>query len=519
MSNKKPLAPRRPVILIVMDGVGVNPSRKHNAVAIADTPKLDELYAKYPLTVIEASGKPVGLPDGQMGNSEVGHLTLGCGHIVRQDLVKISDAVEDGSFFDNAAIGSALQAAKAAGRPLHLVGLVSDGGIHSHLDHLVALIKMAGDHGVKPLLHMITDGRDTAPKCATKFLDIVEPALDSAGGAIASVTGRYYAMDRDKRWDRVELAWRGMVKGEGRSADSARDGIESAWAADEGDEFIKPIILPGFDAPQSGDQWFFFNFRNDRPRELTQALALADFDGFERGGDYEPFPMTTMTMYESSYGLPIAFEKEKPAVTLGQVVSEAGIAQFRSAETEKYPHVTFFFNGGIEEPLDGEERKMVNSPKVATYDLQPEMSAYELCDVLTSAIREEKYGLIVCNFANGDMVGHTGDKAAAVKAVGVLDDVVSKVIGEAEDYGYSVVLTADHGNVDMMVDPVTGGAHTQHTVYPVPCLVVDKSQWRLSTGAGLSAVAPTILQLMGIEQPAGMGGHSILIEELGPIEA
>ncbi|MDO6461014.1 2,3-bisphosphoglycerate-independent phosphoglycerate mutase [Granulosicoccaceae sp. 1_MG-2023] len=518
MSNKKSLAPRRPVVLIVMDGVGVNPSRKHNAVAIAETPNLDELYSTYPLTVIEASGKLVGLPDGQMGNSEVGHLTLGCGQIVRQDLVMISDAVADGSFYDNAVIGQSLQAAKAANRPWHLVGLVSDGGIHSHLDHLLALIKMAGDHGVKPLLHMITDGRDTAPKCATKFLDLLEPALAAAGGAIATVTGRYYAMDRDKRWDRVELAWKGMVHGEGRKAESAQAAIESAWAEDEGDEFIKPVILPGYEAPQAGDQWFFFNFRNDRPRELTQALALDDFDGFDRGADFKPFPMTTMTVYESSYGLPVAFEKEQPAITLGEVVSKAGIKQFRSAETEKYPHVTFFFNGGREEAFDGEERKMVNSPKVATYDLQPEMSAYELCDELTSAIAEEEYGLIVCNFANGDMVGHTGVKEAAVKAVTVLDEVVSKVIAEAKSHGYSVVLTADHGNVDLMVDPITGGAHTQHTVYPVPCLVVDSEQWRLSIGAGLSDIAPTVLQLMGIEQPAAMTGHSILVESLGPVK-
>ena len=517
MSTEKKLAPRRPTILIIMDGIGHNPSRKHNGVLLAETPKLDELYAKYPLTVIEASGRPVGLPDGQMGNSEVGHVTLGSGQIVRQDLVRISDSIEDSSFFDNEALQAALAVCKVGRRPLHLIGLVSDGGIHSHLDHLLALVEAAGKQGVKPLLHMITDGRDTAPQCATKFLDSIEPALDRAGGSIVTIIGRYWAMDRDNRWDRVQVAWNGIVRGEGRAADSARDGIESAWAADEGDEFIKPVILPSYEQPQNGDHFLFFNFRNDRPRELTQALSLANFEGFERGEKFRPYPMSTMTEYDPAYGLPILFDKEVPKTTLGEIVSNAGIKQFHSAETEKYPHVTFFFNGGREEPFEGENREMVNSPKVATYDLQPEMSAYELADVVTAAIRANEYGLIVCNFANGDMVGHTGVRDAVIKAVGVLDDVVGRVIKEAEDYDYSVVLTADHGNADLMVDPVTGSPHTQHTVYPVPCMVVDKSQWRLSTGAGLSAVAPTVLKLMGIEQPAEMSGHSLLLEELGPV--
>ncbi|MCB1756219.1 MAG: 2,3-bisphosphoglycerate-independent phosphoglycerate mutase [Gammaproteobacteria bacterium] len=514
MTTNKALAPRSPTILIIMDGIGVNPSRKHNGVALAHTPRLDELYAANPLTVLEASGKPVGLPDGQMGNSEVGHITLGCGQIVRQDLVKISDAVSDGSFFANPAILDLLKGCAERNRPLHLLGLVSDGGIHSHLDHLLALIKMTADNGVTPVLHMITDGRDTAPNCATKFLDSVEPALDQAGGAIVTITGRYYAMDRDARWDRVQLAWEGMVNGQGRRADSARDAIESAWAAGEADEFIKPVILPGYERPQPGDAFLFFNFRNDRPRELTEALALENFSGFQRGDGFQPFPMVTMTEYESTYKLPVAFEKEAPKITLGEIISRAGIKQFHSAETEKYPHVTFFFNGGREEPYEGEDRKMVNSPKVATYDLQPEMSAYELADVITAAIRSEQYGFIVCNFANGDMVGHTGVREAVIKAVGVLDEVVGKVISEARDYGYSVVLTADHGNADLMVDPLTGSAHTQHTVYPVPCLIIDQSQWRLSTGAGISAIAPTVLQLMGLEQPPEMTGQSLLLEEL-----
>lgn len=516
MAGNNSLVPRRPTILIVMDGVGHNPSRKHNGVALANTPRLDELYASRPLTVVEASGSPVGLPDGQMGNSEVGHVTLGCGQIVRQDLVKISDAVEDKSFFKNERLLSILASCKEKERPLHLLGLVSDGGIHSHLKHLVAIVEMASAAGVVPFLHMITDGRDTAPNCATKFLKTIEPALEAANGAIVTITGRYYAMDRDQRWDRVKIAWNGIVKGQGRQCETAFDAIESAWALGEADEFIKPIILPKYEAPQTGDEFFFFNFRNDRPRELTQSLALPSFDGFDRGQDFTPFIMSTMTQYDSSYGLPVAFDKETPTVTLGEVIADAGIKQFHSAETEKYPHVTFFFNGGREQPFPGEDRKIVNSPNVATYDLQPEMSARELCDVVTTAMRSEEYGFIVCNFANGDMVGHTGVRDAVIEAVGVLDEVVGKVVDEAQECGYSVVLTADHGNADLMVDPFTGVAHTQHTVYPVPCLIIDESHWRLSTGAGLSAIAPTVLQLMGLNQPDSMTGKSLLLENLGP---
>ena len=516
MSTKKNLVPRRPTVLIIMDGVGHNPSRKHNGVALAKTPNLDELYAKYPLTVIEASGKPVGLPDGQMGNSEVGHVTLGSGQIVRQDLVKISDAIDDGSFFSNTVLLELLDRCRNEQSRLHLLGLVSDGGIHSHLDHVLALIEMAAQRNVKPVLHMLTDGRDTAPRCATKFLDMLESSLHRAGGSIQTIMGRYYAMDRDNRWDRIEVAWNAIVKGDGRMADSAKEAIEAAWAADQADEFIKPIILPGYERPTDADQFVFFNFRNDRPRELTMALSSADFDRFNRGANFRPFSMATMTEYDSSYGLPVLFEKEAPEITLGEIVSDAGIEQFHTAETEKYPHVTFFFNGGREEPYHGEERKMVSSPKIATYDLQPEMSAYELADVIISAIQAQRYGLIVCNFANGDMVGHTGVREAVIRAVSVLDEVVGKVISEAVSHDYSMVLTADHGNADLMVDPVTGSAHTQHTVYPVPCLIVDKSHWKLSTGAGLSAIAPTVLQLMGLKQPPEMSGHSLLLEELGP---
>ncbi len=514
MRSAASLAPRRPTILIIMDGIGHNPSRKHNGVALANTPKLDDLYARFPTTVIETSGPAVGLPDGQMGNSEVGHITLGSGQIVRQDLVKINDAIADGSFLKNQSLLKMLQICKDNKRPLHLLGLVSDGGVHSHLNHIVALINMAAKLSVKPVLHMFTDGRDTSPKCANRFLDVIEPELERAGGSVITIIGRYFAMDRDNRWDRVELAWKCIVQGQGRFSSHAKEGVESAWAAGQADEFIKPIILPTYEKPESQDQFLFFNYRNDRPRELTQALALADFEGFDRGAGFKPLPMTTMTEYDSTYHLPIVFHKETPDVTLGELVSNAGIKQFHSAETEKYPHVTFFFNGGREEIYEGEERNMVASPKVATYDLMPEMSAYELAEVVMTAIRSMQYGFIVCNFANGDMVGHTGVQAAIIKAVEVLDDVVGSVIDEAVDCGYSVVLTADHGNADLMVDPKTGFTHTQHTNFPVPCLVADKSHWRLEKGAGLSAIAPTILQLMGLEQPPEISGRSLLIEKL-----
>lgn len=506
--------PRRPVVLIIMDGVGHNPSPKHNAVLLAKTPKLDELYSKYPMTVLEASGKPVGLPDGQMGNSEVGHITLGSGQIIKQDLVRISDSIADGDFSRNPLLCKALDRLSKSKGCLHLIGLVSDGGIHSHLDHLLALIDAAKQAGVRPLLHMITDGRDTAPNCATRFLQPLEQQLADANGCIATVCGRYYAMDRDNRWDRVKIAWDMIVHGKGRDAASAQEAIESAWSLEEGDEFINPVILPGYEKPGDSDEFLFFNFRNDRTRELTEALTQTNFEGFVRGEGFMPFVMTTMTEYLDAFNLPVMFEKEVPKVTLAEIISDAGIKQFHSAETEKYPHVTFFFNGGREKPYPGEDRKLVDSPSVSTYDLKPEMSAYPLRDALVEAIQSHEYGFIVCNFANGDMVGHTGVRPAVIKAMEVLDDVVGTVVEQATEHGYSVVLTADHGNADLMVDPLTGDAHTQHTNFPVACMVADSHYWRLLTGAGLPSIAPTVLQLMGLPQPTEMSGQSLLLDKL-----
>ena len=448
-----------------------------------------------------------------MGNSEVGHLTLGCGSVLRQDLVRINDAVEDHSIATNAALTGALHRAKARSCPLHLIGLVSDGGIHSHIDHLIAMLRVAADSGVVPLLHMITDGRDTAPECATRFVQQLQPVLSACGGSIASICGRYFAMDRDNRWSRVERAWRLLRHGEGVASATARTGIEQAWRNGQSDEFIEPIVLPEFQPIEADDQVLFFNFRNDRPRELCMALSLEQFDGFDR--DVPPVrDLTTLTRYDRDYPFAVMFEKEVPAVTLGEVVAEHGLAQLRAAETEKYPHVTFFFSGGREQPFAGEERLLIDSPDVETYDLQPQMSAAGITEGVVTALQSKRFALLVVNYANGDMVGHTGVPAAVIEAMEVVDESVGKLCECAVKNGYSVVLTADHGNADMLVDPVTGTPHTKHTTFPVACTVIDKQAWRLNNGAGLPAIAPTILQLLGLRQPQQMTGESLLLEAL-----
>ena len=502
--------PRRPVLLIIMDGIGVNPAKINNAVALADTPNLDRIYSRHPTCLLEASGRAVGLPEGQMGNSEVGHLSIGAGTLLRQDLVKIGDAIDDGSFAENRAISAAILRASEKDHVLHLIGLVSDGGVHSHTDHLLAMIRLCAQHQVTPVVHAITDGRDTAPKSASQFLSVVTPVLEEAGGRIATVSGRYYAMDRDKRWDRVELAWKAIVDGEGRCAESAEAALSAAYESGETDEFIVPTVLSQQDTMSETSEVFFFNFRNDRPRELSEALGLAEFDGFDRR-DFKAVSLTTMTRYESSYPFPCAFTRDKPGKTLGQIVSDAGIEQVRSAETEKYPHVTFFFNGGQDDPLDGEVRLLVNSPQVATYDLQPQMSAPEVTAGILDVLKEKSAGFVVINLANGDMVGHTGVPEAVISAVETVDTMVGKLWDCAVQNHYSIVLTADHGNADLLVDPVTGEAHTQHTTFPVACCIHDSISWELGNGNGLTAIAPTILQLMGLPKPESMSGQSLLL--------
>jgi len=502
--------PRRPVMLIILDGVGVNPSKANNAIALADTPRLDRYFASHPHTTLQASGQAVGLPDGQMGNSEVGHMTLGSGCMIRQDLVLIDDAIADRTFFDNSALCAAAGRAAQRERPVHLVGLVSDGGVHSHINHLLALIKLCHQRGATPVVHMITDGRDTPPRSAGESLGALEQALASAGGHIATVSGRYYAMDRDNRWERTEKAWRAMVEGQGRRASSAQDAILQAYASSVDDEFIVPTFIEGGALIKDGDNVIFFNFRKDRPRQMLRGLFQVDFEHFERGS-FSGAKVTCMMEYDQWFGLPFAFDHETPNVTLGKVLSEAGIPQFHCAETEKYAHVTFFFNGGRSDPLPGEEWVLIPSPKVATYDLQPEMSASEVATVVIDAIRGRAFPFVVVNFANGDMVGHTAVRESVIKAVEVLDYEVGRVLDAAVEEGYSVIMTADHGNCDEMVDPVTGSPHTQHTLYPVPCLIIDEIPWRLSIGAGIDRIAPTVLSLMGLPKPPGMHGESLLL--------
>jgi 2,3-bisphosphoglycerate-independent phosphoglycerate mutase len=504
--------PRCPVVLIILDGVGVSPSKQNNAFYEAPTPCLDSYFSHYPHTLLNASGHAVGLPDGQMGNSEVGHLTLGAGDVIRQDMVKINDAISNGDFFQNDVLITAIDKAQQAGRPLHLLGLVSDGGVHSHINHLYALIDACKQKSVKPLVHMITDGRDTAPQSALKYLPELEARLHESGGAIASIIGRYYAMDRDKRWDRTELAWRALIMSKGQSAISAESAIRAAYAAGDTDEFIRPILLPSFSAMLKGDSVISFNFRKDRPRQIVAALAKPDFTGFDRGFASMP-DMICMMPYSREDSFPYLFAPERPANTLGQVISRHGLAQFHCAETEKYAHVTHFFNGGRDDAYSGETQLLIPSPDVATYDLKPQMSAHDVADAMIKAISTGRYSFMVVNFANGDMVGHTAKRHAIISAIKTLDTEVGRVLDAAVTAGYSVVLTADHGNCEEMVDPVTGEPHTQHTSYPVPCMIMDKDNWKLSCSGGLSNVAPTILQLMGIKKPEAMRSNSLLLHK------
>jgi 2,3-bisphosphoglycerate-independent phosphoglycerate mutase len=510
--TKSKLAPRRPVLLVILDGFGVNISAKHNAVAMANTPNFDHWFATNPHTLINSSGAAVGLPDGQMGNSEVGHMTMGSGMVVQQDLVQLDNKIKSGEFYQNPVLIEAMARARENDRPIHIAGLVSDGGVHSHVNHLLALVKMCKQQAVKPLLHMITDGRDTAPRCAMNYLPAVESELQAAGGSITTVIGRYYAMDRDKRWQRTEEAWRALVLGEGGHADSAREAIEQAYARGETDEFIRPVRLPGAENILDGDEFIFFNFRKDRPRQLLASLDCNFFDNFERGETARAH-VTCMMLYDHQFGMPYAFEHDLPKKTLGEVLSKAGLKRFHCAETEKFAHVTYFFNGGCDQPMPGETRMLLPSPQVATYDLQPEMSAAAVADAVINAVNSGDYPFIVVNFANGDMVGHTAVEKAVVKAVETLDSEVGRLLQAAKAADYSIILTADHGNCEEMVDPATGEPHTQHTTYPVPCMIVDEQIWKLSCSGGLANIAPTVLQLMGLQVPKKMS-PSLLLETL-----
>ena len=504
---------RNPTLLVIMDGFGLNPAPENNAVFEANTPNLDRYFSTYPTAQLEASGRAIGLPMGQMGNSEVGHMTIGSGSVIKQDLVRIGDSIKDRSFFQNPALVNAIKAAKAKKRPVHLMGLVSDGGVHSHIDHLVSLIDLCESLQVVPQLHMITDGRDTSPQSALSFVPALEDKLTNCGGYIGSVSGRFYVLDRDKRWDRIQLAWDAIVGSSGIQAESATAAIQQSYADGKYDEFIKPTLLPKFSPIQEDDELIFFNFRNDRTREITTALSSEQFYQFNRGETFRPIKVTCMTLYDDTLDLPVAFQPIRPEVTLGGLISEAGCRQFHCAETEKYAHVTFFFNGGQEILFEGEEHKLIESPRVATYDLKPEMSAAEVTEAMISALKSKKFEFLVVNYANGDMVGHTAIRDAVIKAVEVLDYEVGRLLDVAIELGYSAVLTADHGNCDEMIDPQTGEPHTQHTQHPVPCMVADESVKLLATGGNLSAIAPTILQLMGIPQPNAMTGKSLILDD------
>lgn len=498
----------RPVLLAIFDGFGLNPSRAYNAWALARTPHLDYYFASYPHTALQASGRAVGLPDGQFGNSEVGHLTLGAGRVLEQDLVRIADAIYDGSLAENPAWQSMLQGVKR----LHLVGMVSDGGVHSHLEHLLGILGLLRHTEIEPVLHMITDGRDTAPQAALKYLTRVEEALaKTAGGSIATVSGRYCAMDRARHWDRTQRAWDAMVLAQGLTADEPREAIESAYARGEGDEFIQPTVIVGHGGIPHDEPVLFFNFRSDRARQLTAAFGLNDFDAFRRGGA-GPRRLICMTEYDATYPFPVLFAPQVPEQVLAEVISEGGLGQFHCSETEKYPHVTYFFNGGREPPYPGEERVIVPSPKVATYDLHPEMSAAKVADKLIGALESDRYAFALVNFANGDMVGHTARREPIIQAVETLDLQSHRVFRVALERGWRVLLTSDHGNCDEMIDPVSGEPHTQHTEYPVPFMIMGEGGVRLRVGRGLADVAPTVLDLLGVPQPPAMTGRSLILK-------
>jgi len=497
-----------PVLLTIFDGFGLNPSRLHNAWAQARTPHLDHYFASYPHSVLQASGRAVGLPDGQFGNSEVGHLTMGSGRILEQDLIRIANALYDGSLAANPVWLDLLQGA----RRLHLVGMVSDGGVHSHIEHLIGLLNLLADTGIEPVVHMITDGRDTAPRAAPGYLDTLEKCLGRIGGGrIATVSGRYCAMDRARNWDRTRRAWDCLVQAKGLTAATPGEAIESAYARGEGDEFIQPTVIGDYTGIDPDEPVLFFNFRSDRARQLSAAFGLEAFDSFERAGIVLR-RLVCMTQYDATFPFPVLFQPQMPGQVLAQVLSEAELRQLHCAETEKYPHVTYFFNGGREEPYPGEDRIIVPSPQVATYDQQPGMSAPKVADELIAAIRGGQYDFIVTNFANTDMVGHTALPHAIVDAVEIIDNESNRVFRTALEHGWRILLTADHGNCDEMINPTTGEPHTQHTEYPVPFLLMGAGPVRLGIGRGLADIAPTVLDLLGVPYPPEMTGRSLILK-------
>jgi 2,3-bisphosphoglycerate-independent phosphoglycerate mutase len=503
--------------LLILDGWGHREESTDNAIAQAKLPNWRRLLADCPHTLVHTEGKFVGLPDGQMGNSEVGHMNIGAGRIVYQDLTRIDAAIEDGSFFDNAELRAACDAVKADGGTLHVMGLLSPGGVHSHEQHIFAMLEFAKRRGVQHVaVHAFLDGRDTPPRSAEASLRRLEQACAEAGNArIASVSGRYYAMDRDQRWDRVERAYAAIAEGRaGFTAPDALAALESAYARGENDEFVQPTVIVAHESDaaspmRDGDAVVFMNFRADRAREITSSLVRDDFAGFPRPRRIRLARFVCLAEYDATLPVRVAYPPEDLRETFGEVLAAHGMTQLRIAETEKYAHVTFFFNGGVEAPVAGEERILVPSPKVATYDLQPQMSCPELTAKLCDAIRSRRFDAIVCNIANPDMVGHTGDLAAAILAAEAVDVAIGAVRSSLEEVGGEMILTADHGNLEMMRDPVTGQPHTAHTVGPVPCVYLGRPA-TLRDGGSLRDLAPTLLQLLGLPQPAAMTGHSLV---------
>jgi 2,3-bisphosphoglycerate-independent phosphoglycerate mutase len=515
---------RGPVVLVILDGWGIGRDEPGNAVLHARTPTMDRLWVDYPHATLLTSGEDVGLPAGQMGNSEVGHTNMGAGFVVYQWLTRIDRAVANGEFAANSALNRAIERAVDNGGTLHLLGLVSDGGVHSHIQHLIALLRLARSHGLpvnRVVVHVFTDGRDTAPDSGLGFLRELERAMADIGiGRVGTVSGRYYAMDRDRRWERTRRAYEAIVLGIGERAGSAEEAVSRAYAAGITDEFIPPTVIDdgsGSATIRPGDSVIFFNFRADRGRQLSEALVGEAFGGWERGPRIPGIHLVTMARYEEGLEAEIAFAPMDVTNPMARVVSEAGLAQFHAAETEKYPHVTFFLNGGREEPFPGESRVLIPSPKVATYDLQPEMSATELTDAVVSAIESGQYHLIVVNYANGDMVGHTGVFAAAVAAIETVDACLARVIAATLEQDGVALVTADHGNAEEMIDRETGAPMTAHTTNPVPVILVAPDDHRLRhaplrQGGRLSAVAPTMLALMGIAVPESMTEPALILE-------
>ena len=504
------MAKKNTVMLIIMDGFGLSEKKEYNAVAQANLKVLPKLMQIYPHSYLEASAEAVGLPHGQIGNSEVGHLNIGAGRIVYQSLTKITKDIETGAFFDKPALIEAMKNA-ADGHALHLMGLVSPGGVHSSEKHLYGLLEMAASYGLKAVyIHAFLDGRDVLPRSAGEYLEELDEECRRIGtGEIATISGRYYAMDRDKRWDRVEKAYRAVADGDGETAKDWRECLDNSYARDVSDEFVVPTVLKKVPV-RDGDSLIFFNFRPDRARQLTEAFVSPSFEGFKRPLLHNLY-FATMTTYEDSLPVHVIYGKEHLDSTLGEVLAQAGKKQLRIAETEKYAHVTYFFNGGEEAKNDGEDRILIASPKVATYDLKPEMSAYEVTDAVIKELNKGIYDMVILNFANADMVGHTGDMKAAVKAVETVDTCVGKITDWLLEHGGQALIIADHGNAEKMADPTSGSAYTAHTTNHVPCILVSQEHKEAHLHDGILAdVAPTLLYMAGMKQPAQMTGHNLI---------